>query len=223
MPVSSTSSLAWRSPSPRRACGGSAQNTSAAWKAWWISSPAPFSAHATYTFCKLADISAPRIEGDLATLKCGYTGIAGSGESSHLLELVAGTSEEPVETHPRYKELPDSDFQAIKAFLDAPQGGLPSLSSSLATELLKKKLRGTDSYLASNSTLRETYSATGGELNLATVGTIQAPPAGAPTLPAGANWLLINFTIKQNGGIYEISREFRASGSKGWDANLYTA
>jgi hypothetical protein len=57
--------------------------------------------------------------------------------------------------------------------------------------------------------------------SLAGIGKI-ASISNAPTIPSGGNWLFAgcNFSALQNGK-WRISREYRASGKGGWNADLY--
>ena len=186
--------------------------------------PDPYAAHPVYTFALLAEVTGVRVEGDMALITCDYTGLR-SEQSPHVLELIAGTSEDPIETHDRYKNLTQEEFTKVKAYCDAPSDEnfavkpVPEGLTTAAEELIRKKLEGKESFLNNGITLRDTWFARTFNLNLGQVGKITNPPAGAPN--GTANWLLVNFSSKRVGGYHEMCAEYRASGPKGWDAEIY--
>ena len=59
--------------------------------------------------------------------------------------------------------------------------------------------------------------------SLPNLGKIDTPPASAllPNLDPGRNWLLISFDAEEIGDGVQIKRSWRASGPRGWNANVY--
>ena len=139
------------------------------------------------------------------------------------------TSTEPLKTHPKFAEggeweLSDDDLDKIKKAesgdpgvtwksLNTGSGGLSAYAS--------RAQRGMDSYLNPSSTLSITTDED--ELpDLSDVGKI-AEPEGAPGITEGSNWLFVGCTAEAlTNGKWRISREYRASGTKGWDSDIYS-
>jgi hypothetical protein len=192
--------------------------------------PKPYSAHRTYPFAQLTGVAITRGEAMRARLECTYKGMTadfqapggdGSFGAGATYELIATTGEEPIETHPNYDGLTTSQLATIKAYVDNPEGNPPLSPVPAAQELIAKKLKGVDSYLCATQTFRVTYASASSPASVAGVGLIGDPPPQAPNLSAGQTWLLTGYNARRQGGAYEVSVEWRASGPAGWDTDLY--
>ena len=191
--------------------------------------PKPQSAHRQYPFLLLNKATLSRTEGGMMRIDCEYVGLSPeyqAGESSAVVyELSGGTSEEPIETHPRYADIPEAELDIIRHYFDNPKkdGAQPTGLGALATELFQKKKRGIESYLAPGFTFRKTWSQKTPLAAVGNIGKISTPDGPAPTLNAGYNWLLIDAGSKQVGGTHDCFQEWRVSGPGGWDTELYQA
>lgn len=192
--------------------------------------PKPYSQNKVFPFALMVGAEGEREDAGRCRLVCTFKGLTadfrqpgssnytfGPGESA---ELIATTSEEPIETHPKYSGLSAEDLAAVRKYCDNPTGSAPLGDNETAQKLIEKKLKGIESYLAPALTYRITYPSSIPVASVAGVGKIDTPP-GAPTLTGDQNWIFLGATSRRQGGAYETSREWRASGLGGWDVDLY--
>lgn len=155
--------------------------------------------------------------------------------STYNYEVHTSVSTEPLVTHTYFTTggkwaLSSADLQSIKIAESDPGNSvtgwiaLSTLSSFSANLKIYAGLvaAGQDSYLNPSITL----SITDDESSLpsiAAIGQIATGLTNAPTLPSGGNWLFtgMNATALSNGK-WRISREYRASGQKGWNTSIYS-
>lgn len=185
------------------------------------SMPAPLSAHPTYAFAKLIEVTGVEEEGECAMISCQYRGLQ-TTESVHRLTVLPATVDDPVETFPLFAELNQEEHKYIRDYLDQP-AGVPTVYD-LSPEgliLLDKKLRGQEAYVNQGLTLRDTYYRKTQFREIREI-KITAPPAGAPDVPTGCNWLLVPGAGEQEGGAVKIEDEYRLSGPRGWDPIFYS-
>jgi hypothetical protein len=165
-----------------------------------------------------------------ATPSSGGSGGGGPAGTTYAYEIHATTSTEPLLTHPIFGpagsyELSTADLDLIKSTEATGQWAAESVKSSNSDNFKKYagyRAQGTDSYVNPGVTLSITTEES--QLPpLTAIGTIQTV-SNAPTLPSGANWLLMGMTAVAAGpNKWRISREYRSSGRKGWDTSLYAA
>lgn len=202
----------------------------------------PGFAFLTYTGCTVENIS-----GGLGRITCKYSG----GESQdfefgfdddggkYRTELAISTSEEPVESHFRYKDVTAEDrikIAHLKAGRMKPtatpneyvlkegseHGKKFTFTEERAAELAEKIAKGITSYLACNQCWRVQYT-TKNKIRasiLNKVGKI-ANAKGAPSISEDRDWLFMGASVQEQGDIYSVSLEWRLSGPGGWDAELY--
>ncbi len=168
-----------------------------------------------------------------------YESIQGStsGTASDRQQEINGTATtEPIETNPRFTSsaggggvVTQTDLLEIRKALD--EGREPVFTGTgsaltAAERLFDFKLKAVDSYYAPSGI---TYSETRDESakpSLRALCKIGIPPSDAPELEPGGNWLLVGLralkVVNPNGGTFwRVTREWLASGSKGWDKVLY--
>jgi hypothetical protein len=195
---------------------------------------------------KLDSSTVENIGHDRARVICKYIGGTSEEEftfdddsGDYRTELSISTSEEPIETHYRYRELTPADrinIAHLKAgrmkpteneneYLlktDSPNGKKFTFTDEKAAELAGKIAKGIVSYLACNQTYRIQYTSShklsSGVLN--SVGKI-ATPKGAPSINESRSWLFIGASANEQGDSYNITLEYRLSGPGGWDENIY--
>ena len=177
--------------------------------------------HPLLTSTKLVEVHGRRSEGDRCVLTCTYKGMAPGATPQPIYERISGSTEEPIETHPRYKALTDAEFLEIKKW-SADPAYVPAGLGDKAKELLNKKQRGRDTYLCATFGYRQTLVSNVSDNDCSKVGYIDTPP-NAPPLAAGGNYLLLSYPQTQEGSVYRQIKEWRASGPDGWDADTYTA
>lgn len=187
------------------------------------------------------------IEGGLATVTCSYGGTEedasdfGDINDSATYEMGITTSEEPIESHNRYKDVDPGELQiiqnlkngSVKQVKDTPYNFIPTsdhekaekfvITSDLGKELCDKIQRGIESYLNAVQIWRVSFvsNTMPSAAILNAVGKITSA-VGAPALAGGRNWLFIGCNMNQKDRVYNVSYEWQLSDDGGWDADLYT-
>lgn len=172
----------------------------------------------------------------------GGGGGGGSGaETGNQYAIEISTSQEPIETHPRYAGIDDDFWEMwriwksdktsdllleanLKTGLDAYVGNSghwsPFMYSGAANELALKFSKGITDYLVPRIVSRQILlgSVPSG---LNAVGKINTPPfTGGWT----GNWILngVAGRLNANTGLWETTYEWLGSGPKNWDTDLYS-
>lgn len=171
-----------------------------------------------------------------AVLRATYAGAEYTSFDKPVYELVVGMQEAPIETHPEFESFAGSPGSALNGalFID-PETGAPS---GAPTALFDRFLpyddgdlnpkAGIESFLEPTVTYRESFvrnylpSASGfGRV------TNSVPGPGYPGSEGGRDWLYMGFTYQRRGDptgqgfVYEVSKEWRLSGRRGWDPDIY--
>lgn len=143
--------------------------------------------------------------------------------------LSASVSQEPLATHPLFKDIEDSEWKKFKAWEKDPGdesigGWTPDSESASASMRKYSKFRnkGIEDYLLGTVTLRVAED-NQGTPRLSNLGRIDSP-SYAPSLPNSRNWLLVGIDAERTGasGRWRVTREYRASGPGGWNEELYS-
>jgi hypothetical protein len=188
-----------------------------------------FSVHPIYTFLNL-ERRRVSIESGWYIIQADYAGVDGSPFA--IYELCLGLGEEPIQNHPNFGAIAGSpsspangaifvDFeQQDKVSTDNDrgifQGFLPFVGGTLNPK------GGITSFLdMSQAVWRERYVSTSRPGDIAFVGHISFPSGPCPGLGSGQNWIYAGVTYEQRGLAYTVSREWRASGFRGWDPDIY--
>lgn len=190
--------------------------------------PAMFSVHPIYTFLNL-ERRRVSIENGYYVIQGDYAGVDGSPFA--IYELCLGLGEEPIQTHPRFDEIAGSpsapingakflDFETQRISTDDDRGIFVEFSPYNGGVLNPKG--GISSFLdMSQAVWRERYVSRSRPGDIAFVGHISFPSGPVPGLGSGQNWLYAGVTYEQRGLAYTVSREWRASGFRGWDSDIY--
>ena len=164
-----------------------------------------------------------------AVITCDYAGTTYTTDTSAntTVELIIGTSEEPIETHPDFGTFAGRPSQpnptSKPIFLDPETGQVTQddakgMFSGFASS---GDLAGVVSYLASrNITYRKSWTQKTEPTSLGGVGSISAPPSG-PNVNGQYNWLYIGMSYRQVGDAFNVSKEWKLSGPKGWESDIY--
>lgn len=157
-----------------------------------------------------------------------YVGIR-TGRTPSLFECSYAETEEPITTHPKFVSTlggKPSDPKNGAIFVDVETGEI-TRDDTRGVFLEFKKLSddssdlgGTSSFLSPQATLRETW------ISLSNVGTaglglIASPPFGI-SAPNGGNWLFTGISFQQRGLCFVNTREWRSSGRRGWNSDIYS-
>jgi hypothetical protein len=213
---------------------------------------------AGFNFMQLIGLDVANNEGGTATVTCKYSGTVspdyGFDEDDdanipYTSSLSVATSEEPIETHPRYRTGDNalsseervlvSDFKASRlkvnevndetgvvtsliTRIDDAEIGIVTVDNPLLQELLGKILKGIVSYVEPRPVYR--YNIT--QKNPPTSSQLNAVgkignAQKAPPIGEGRNWLLLAVNYDFDGTVYNISYEWNLSGVGGWDEDLY--
>ena len=160
---------------------------------------------------------------------------SGSAPGDAQIQINGQAAQEPIETHPKFNgdqgfgTVSDADLAAIRASLSsgsAPSFTATGLDLTAAQNLYALMLKGvTNYYTASGVTYSETFDETV-KPNLNELCSVDRPPADAPSLREGSNWLQISLRAQK---VYEpdtatsfwrVTREWLASGPRGWNADF---
>jgi hypothetical protein len=195
--------------------------------------PRPGSPHPEVPFVALDSATARVSEGDLAEITVHYAGAEPkepeNEKASATYSMGLSLSEEPLLSHPRYKDLPEAEVEALKAIAggkDKDDAGAPlkdKVQSDLGKEALAKIQRGQVSYYSPKVTWRESWvrDKAAGAAELNKIGGIDTPSGPAPELAQGRNWLRNGVTQTQEGASFRIEVEWLASDRGGWDPDIY--
>jgi hypothetical protein len=148
-----------------------------------------------------------------------YAGIAEEVlDTDPVYDFLIGVSEEPIETHPNFVSsiggtaddpLNEAIFDDAGIFLGFPANA-------------PNDLGGVRSYLNSGQcTWRKTWNSKTQPVDATTIGDIDVPEGSPPTLGAGRNWVYYGMQFTLRGKVYQITKEWRASGRKGWNSIIY--
>lgn len=139
--------------------------------------------------------------------------------------------EQPLLTHPLFKNLPEEEQDALMAvaggatpkdtFSDDGKVIQDAIKSEAGKKALEKLRKGMISFLSPGGTFSVTQ--TQGSISLAGVGKKGSPAAGAPAVPSGCNWLFYGIRGRKTGGNgqWRVTRTWMVSGQGGWDTDVY--
>lgn len=195
----------------------------------------------------LKKLSVSNAKGGVGKVECTYGGVNendfdfGDEDNPRTFSLGISVSEEPIETHVRYKDIPVKEKELIQNIKegryreaegeankyikngDSANGAKFALVDEMAIELAGKLKKGIDSYVVPNQIWRTSFisktNVSAAKLNA--VGKITTAP-GAPTVSDDRDWLFIGASVDQVGDLFNITYEWRLSGPGGWDAEIYS-
>ena len=194
--------------------------------------PLPGTPHPEIPFITVDNVTAQVSEGDLAQITCNYAGADPSttdGPSPSSSTVGLSLSEEPLLSHPKFKDLDETELEALKAISSGKEkddGGAllkDKITSDLGKKALNKIMRGQTSYYSPRIVWRESYTKNRPlrQSDLNKIGEIDTPEK-APGLSDSRNWLLNGLTQSQEGSSFRIEKEWLCSDSGGWDEEIYS-
>ena len=195
--------------------------------------PRPGTVHPEINFIQVSQVTASFTEGDLAEIVCQYAGAEEKEEADEknnaVYSMGLSLSEEPLLSHPRYKDLEDKEREAIQLIQSGKdkddQGNKlrDKVEGDRGKEVLGKIERGQTSDYSPRVTWRGSWvrdkPAKSSDLN--DIGNISDPSGPVPELAGGRNWLLNGVSQSQEGKSYRIEMEWLASDRGGWDEDIY--
>jgi hypothetical protein len=160
---------------------------------------------------------------------------SGSTPGDSQIQINGTAAQEPIETHPKFNgaqggaTVTDADLAEIRKALNdgsTPKFTATGAAKDAAEDLYSLMLKGVTHYFTpSGITYSETFDETT-KPNLNELCTVDLPPADAPSIRSGSNWLLIgvraNKVYNPDGGasFWRVTREWLASGPRGWNADF---
>jgi hypothetical protein len=217
------------------------------YRANWASTlplcPKKYSPHPDFPWLLLTNWSIEREEGDVGKIDATYEGVQSAGSTDNNADLPAPESElstsvsqEPIWTHPRYKDAFTIDQKGViirkvnaasKQDYDAADITDTTMFPTdvirdLAMEIFKKLQNGVTSYFVPTTVYSRTYASIAAPSSIDKVGTIDTP-TGAPKLDGKRQWLKMSKTWRRAGGYYQIQEQWKASGPAGIDKQLYSS
>jgi hypothetical protein len=145
------------------------------------------------------------------------------GNPDPIYDLDYSTSEEPIETHKDFDttlagtskhRLHGAVFDSLGAFL-----GFTNFGEDAE---LAATWRGISSYLNPGAIWRKNYVTKTRPTDVGQLGRIDVPEGNPPSVPNGRNWLYIGLTWEQRGLTYQVRKEWRLSGRRGWNQLIYS-
>lgn len=204
--------------------------------------PPLFSYHPVFTYLNV-ERQRVLIKDGYLWITLEYAGISG-GETTPIYELCLGVGEEPIETHPNFV------VNALSAGDGEPLAGTPShsyhgavfrdentneVTTNDATGIFDKfkghlpdgtpnvGFAGVTSFLDfSQAVWRKRWYSTARPSDITFLGKILYPEGPAPGLGGYRNWLYQGLTYEQRGNVFGITKEWKASGFRGWNPNIYS-
>jgi hypothetical protein len=196
------------------------------------------------TNCLVSGFTKKQVSGGFWEVSLNGRGIDVSTPTASLFtfDLINAVADEPIQTHKDFKSMiVSAGLSVIEGTTRGTTGSIITAgvifanasNSTTASEAItgdfvcftkdaSAGLAGVQSYLRPQMVYRISYLQDSKPSTIATVGT-RVTPSGAPTLPAGANWLFSALNYRQIGrsGSYEVTEEYRASGPEGWNTLIY--
>jgi hypothetical protein len=152
-------------------------------------------------------------------------------EDQVTFELDTSMNEDPIETHPAFKQLKKiyGWSQTERMFAESvPNINTGNALTTTAGKTIPNPLFGTDTWLTIGAIYRRTYAARSiPSTVLQGIGTIvkRPPDIGQFKLPADSkkrNWLKLSPKVSRTGNAVRITEEWMLSGPKGWLVPIYS-
>jgi hypothetical protein len=150
----------------------------------------------------------------------------GQGGTTIQQDITSSTSEEPIESNPFFS-VGDSGGGSSIVTAAGSANVIYNTDNSFAgfSKDAQKNFFGVRSYLSPNLSYRRSFTTSNDALatNLSKVGRIVTPPENAdfPNTASGSTWLCVGISYVKRGRTYDITQEYRASDSKGWNTYIY--
>lgn len=149
----------------------------------------------------------------------GVTGIP-----SPIYEIDFSMSEEPIETHKEFAtKLAGTPANKLHGARFEPDGNFAGFVTFPAGREAERDIwQGIRSFLNPGAVWRKNYVTKSRPGDIGDLGRIDVPEGDPPTLGNSQNWLYTGLTWEQRGLTYQVKKEWRASGRRGWNTDIYT-
>lgn len=160
------------------------------------------------------------------TLVCELASPGTPANSGQEYSVEGSMSQEPIETHEKFKEISAADWKNWNLWKNNPNdealaGWKPSQAGGAMEALASLYDKGVTDYLVPRAVVRIT-NIENTSPRLSKLGKIDAP-SGAPTLPSGANWMLTGASGNRGqDGKWTNTYEYMSSGHAGWNPDIYS-
>lgn len=186
--------------------------------------------HSLWGFLSCDKVSISHDAGPMWMAEANFFGV--QGIPAAIFDLDLSTSEEPIETHPKFNDaVTNFATDANGATFDIGDGSFlgfqrrpiwdPALDIPTPRTITNPSWVGVHSYLAPGAVWRKTYVTATQPADISGLGKIEAPEGSPPTVEAGRNWLNTGLSWEQRGLTFQVRKEWRLSGRQGWNAVIY--
>ena len=179
---------------------------------------------------KITNISIETANPDFKEMVLTYQGK--SSTTSIQYDVTNATGEEPIATNYNFLVSHDNSNSIIEFAGGSITAGTTCNGGAAVFEEdgafshfnkgAKNKLFGVTSYLNPAVTFRRCFT-TNTQPDLSLVGRIITPAAGFPNIRSPRTWLLTAITYQKKGNTYDVTQDYRASDTRGWNTYIYGA
>jgi hypothetical protein len=167
---------------------------------------------------------APRdLPAGLTEYELEYSGVGGGQETltdeapdlpAPVYSLTRSQSQEPITTHPNWSSIVAAAGSANVIYDD------DGIFKGIGKDADDASLVGVTDYLSFGAVFSVSY-VSQNRPSLSGVGTIDSPPAQAPAVGAGYNWLKVDASYTEEGFYYSVNESWMLSARGGWQSDIY--
>lgn len=129
-------------------------------------------------------------------------------------EIITGTGEAPIETHPNF-------VSTLGGTADAPLNDAVFDDDGKFVGFAATSIyAGYETYLVPSTTYRRSTPSRTRPSSVGPVGRLDTQPPISHDVPGG-NWLFTCRSFRRDGGVYDVTEEWLLSGPGGWDSDIY--
>ena len=153
-----------------------------------------------------------------------------SSTTSIQYDVTNATGEEPIETNYNFLVSHDNSNSIVDFAGGSITAGTTCNGGAAVFDVdgafshfnkgANRKLFGVTSYLNPAVTFRRCFT-TNTQPDLSLVGRIITPAAGFPNIRSPRTWLLTAIAYQKKGNTYDVTQDYRASDTKGWNTFIY--
>ena len=153
-----------------------------------------------------------------------------SSTTSIQYDITNATGEEPIETNYNFLVSHDNSSSIVDFAGGSITAGTTCNGGAAVFDVdgafshfnkgANRKLFGVTSYLNPAVTFRRCFT-TNTQPDLSLVGRIITPAAGFPNIRSPRTWLLTAIAYQKKGNTYDVTQDYRASDTKGWNTFIY--
>jgi hypothetical protein len=157
-------------------------------------------------------------------ISADYAGVIGTPEAVY--ELDSSAIEEPIETHPDFEDFAGTpeDPLVTGGKKGNEFGAVFNQDTGAFEGFVYGDKRGVRGYLAPGAVWRMTQVQSEAPVEgVEDTGVIDPAPYGPIPAAGTRNWLYTGMTYEQRGGCYTVRYEWKLSGRRGWDADIYAS